>query len=70
MELELRKIGNSLGVILPAEVLEALQIEAGDKLTLLPNDKGFQLTAEGGDRWQRSKDMDVNYMVLAERAAK
>ena len=22
------------------------------------------------DRWQRSKDMDVNYMVLAERAAK
>ena len=23
-----------------------------------------------GDRWQRSKDMDVNYMVLAERAAK
>lgn len=23
-----------------------------------------------GDRWQRSKDMDVNYMVLAERTAK
>lgn len=23
-----------------------------------------------GDRWQRSKDMDVNYMVLAERAAR
>lgn len=21
------------------------------------------------DRWQRSKDMDVNYMVLAEKAA-
>jgi 2-polyprenyl-6-hydroxyphenyl methylase/3-demethylubiquinone-9 3-methyltransferase len=22
-----------------------------------------------GDRWQRSKDMDVNYMVLAEKTA-
>lgn len=48
MELKLRKIGNSLGVILPAEVLQALQVREGGHLTLLPDDtgRGFQLTAE------------------------
>jgi putative addiction module antidote len=46
MELKLRKIGNSLGVILPSEVLKALQVKAGGKLTLLPNEKGFQLSVE------------------------
>jgi putative addiction module antidote len=46
MELKLRRIGNSLGVILPAEVLRALAVQEGGKLTLLPNEKGFQLSAE------------------------
>jgi antitoxin component of MazEF toxin-antitoxin module len=41
MELELRKIGKSFGVILPAEVLHALQVKEGDKLTLLPNERGM-----------------------------
>jgi putative addiction module antidote len=36
MELRLRRIGNSLGVILPKEVLEALGVDGkeGEKLTL------------------------------------
>lgn len=46
MKLKLRKIGNSVGVILPAEVLDALQVREGASLTLLPNDKGYQLTVE------------------------
>ena len=49
MELKLRKIGNSFGVILPAAVLEALQVREGSTLTLVPNDKGFQLTAEDAE---------------------
>ena len=47
MELKLRKIGNSLGVILPAEVLQALQVHEGGRLSLLPDDagRGFRLSA-------------------------
>ncbi|MBL8732677.1 MAG: AbrB/MazE/SpoVT family DNA-binding domain-containing protein [Planctomycetes bacterium] len=49
MELKLRKIGNSYGVLLPAEVLKALNVEAGSRLTLLPNDKGYQLSVEDSE---------------------
>jgi len=48
MELKLRKIGNSFGVILPAEVLKVLQVREGGSLTKIPNERGegFQLVAE------------------------
>jgi putative addiction module antidote len=49
MELKLRKIGNSYGVILPAEVLKALQVRDGSVLTLLPNEQGYQLTVEDAE---------------------
>lgn len=51
MELKLRKIGNSLGVILPAEVLKVLQVREGSSLTLIPNERGegFQLVAEDAE---------------------
>ena len=49
MELKLRKIGNSYGVILPAEVVKALQVKDGSKLTLLPNEKGYQLSVEDAE---------------------
>ncbi len=47
MELRLRRIGNSLGVILPKDALEALGVEGkeGEKLTLarLPDGGGLEL---------------------------
>lgn len=47
MELRLRRVGNSLGVILPKEALEALGVEskAGEKLALakLPDGSGLEL---------------------------
>lgn len=46
MELKLRRIGNSYGVILPTDVLDALQVKEGGRLTLLATGKGFQLSAE------------------------
>ncbi|HEX6812961.1 MAG TPA: AbrB/MazE/SpoVT family DNA-binding domain-containing protein [Planctomycetota bacterium] len=49
MELKLRRIGNSYGVILPAEVLKALQVKEGGTLTLLPNEKGYQLSIEDAE---------------------
>ena len=46
MELKVRMIGNSVGVILPNEVLESLQVKIGDKIKLVANEKGYQLSAE------------------------
>jgi putative addiction module antidote len=48
MKLKLRKIGNSYGVILPSDVLQALHVREGSTLNLLPSGqgRGFQLTAE------------------------
>ncbi|MBK8101675.1 MAG: hypothetical protein IPK26_31725 [Planctomycetes bacterium] len=47
IELRLRRVGNSLGVILPKEVLEALGAEgkAGEKLAVaqLPDGRGLEL---------------------------
>jgi putative addiction module antidote len=62
MELELRKIGNSYGVILPAEVLKALQLKEGVTLTLVPNEKGFQLSAVDAE-FQAQMDAARTLMV-------
>lgn len=47
MELRLRRVGNSFGVILPKEALEALGLESkeGEKLALtrLPDGRGLEL---------------------------
>jgi putative addiction module antidote len=47
MELRLRRVGNSLGVILPKQALAALGVmgKAGEKLVLteLPDGGGFEL---------------------------
>jgi len=39
-----RKIGNSLGIILPAEATAALQVGEGDKLFLTQSPEGFRVT--------------------------
>lgn len=43
MNVTLRKIGNSEGVILPKEVLERLNLQAGDKLQLIETQNGLSL---------------------------
>lgn len=43
MNTTIRKIGNSEGVILPKELLERLNIGAGDQLSIVETDKGFTL---------------------------
>ena len=42
--LKLRKVGNSVGVILPAAALEALRVDEGDTLFLTSSVEGFRLT--------------------------
>ena len=46
LEIKLRKIGNSLGIVLPKEALAKLQAEEGDSITLSENEAGFQVTAQ------------------------
>ncbi|WP_265515694.1 AbrB/MazE/SpoVT family DNA-binding domain-containing protein [Nitratireductor luteus] len=45
MNVTIRKIGNSEGVILPREVLERHNLKSGDQLVLHENDQGISLTA-------------------------
>lgn len=45
IDLKVRKVGNSLGVILPREVLSRLHLEDGDRVFLIETpDGGYRLT--------------------------
>ena len=44
VQVRIRKIGNSLGVILPAEATAALKVAEGDKLFLTQSPEGFRVT--------------------------
>lgn len=43
IELKIRKIGNSLGVVLPKEALDLLKASEGDKLVLQQGAKGVMV---------------------------
>lgn len=43
-KLKLTAIGNSVGVILPREILEKLRVERGDELMVLETPDGITLT--------------------------
>ncbi len=66
--LKVRKIGNSLGVVLPKEVLEALKVQEGDFLDVTRTKGGVELTVsdEEVDRLMQmaEKIMEDNREVL------
>lgn len=43
MNVTVRKIGNSEGIILPKEVLDRLNLGAGDQLQVIETEKGLTL---------------------------
>jgi putative addiction module antidote len=45
IDLKVRKVGNSLGIVLPKEALAQLNVEEGDSLTLSEAQDGVRLTA-------------------------
>ena len=47
--LKVTRIGNSAGVILPRAVLTRLQVVAGDTISLVENDNGFELRPHADD---------------------
>ncbi|ABI78577.1 putative addiction module antidote [Hyphomonas neptunium ATCC 15444] len=58
-KLKIRKIGNSLGVVLPKDVIDQLKVKEGDTLDVLPTDAGVTLSVS---------DEEVDkLMLMAER---
>jgi len=53
LELKLRKIGNSVGIVLPKEALARLKVEAGDTLTLTDAQDGLRINA-GNPEFQKT----------------
>lgn len=49
MNVTIRKIGNSEGVIIPKEVLDRLGLKAGDEMSLQEVDNGVQLVVQQAD---------------------
>ncbi|MBX9746322.1 MAG: AbrB/MazE/SpoVT family DNA-binding domain-containing protein [Hyphomonadaceae bacterium] len=47
--LKVRKIGNSLGVVLPKDVLAKLKVGEGDELSVSETPEGVSLKAADGD---------------------
>lgn len=47
--IKIRKVGNSLGVTFPKELLEALNVTEGDELYVLRTERGFELTPYNPD---------------------
>ena len=45
LELKIRRVGNSLGLVLPKEVLAHLNVGDGDQLYITEAPGGFRLTA-------------------------
>lgn len=45
IEVKVTQIGNSIGIVLPKEASAKLNVSKGDRLFLLPNVDGYQLTA-------------------------
>ncbi len=45
MELKVTKIGNSLGVILPRDLLIRLKLDKGDSIFITETPEGFRLAA-------------------------
>lgn len=45
LELKLRKVGNSVGIVLPKEALAHLKVNEGDTLTLTEAQDGVRLSA-------------------------
>lgn len=45
MELKVRKVGNSLGVVLPKEALSQLRVKEGDTLIATESQDGLRLTS-------------------------
>jgi len=60
LELKIRKFGNSLGVVLPEEVINRLHIGDGERLFLVEaSDGAYRLTPDAAFEEKMSKAEDI-----------
>jgi putative addiction module antidote len=55
MELTIRRVGNSLGVILPKELLDKHNLKEGEQLKVIENDGDFTLRPHAADLSEQLK---------------
>ena len=55
MNLTVRRVGNSLGVILPKELLEQYDVQEGTELKVIEGDQQFSLRPEPADLTEQLK---------------
>ena len=73
MNVTIRKIGNSEGVIIPKEVLEKLGLKSGDTLELREVDNGLELLHQKADLTEQLKAARIGmqkYRVALRELAK
>ena len=61
--LKVTDIGNSVGVILPDEILQRLRVKRGDTLYAVETEKGIELTANNP---ALAKQMEIAERVMRE----
>ncbi len=73
MNVIIRKIGNSEGIIIPKEILDRLGLKAGDKLDVEETDGGIRLTPEPADlaeQMEAAREGMKKYRVALRELAK
>jgi putative addiction module antidote len=55
MDLTIRRVGNSLGVILPKELLDKHNLKEGEQLKVIDNDDDFTLRPRAADLSEQLK---------------
>lgn len=61
--LKVRKLGNSMGVVLPKEILSRLHVEQGDTIYLTESPDGFHITPYD---FEFAKQMELAKQVMKE----
>jgi putative addiction module antidote len=64
--LKVRKIGNSVGVVLPKEVASRLRVEPGDQLYVTDTERGVELSPYDPDF---EADMEMAREIMRKRRA-
>jgi len=73
MKLEIKKIGNSTGLILPKELLARLELKLGDQLVVTDAPDGFRVTRDNSEFEEAMKIVEeimVEYRETLEALAK
>lgn len=73
MNTVVRKIGNSEGVIIPKEILDRLNLKAGDSITLVERDGGLELlpsSASLAEQLEAAREGMARYRLALRELAK